>query len=280
MGKETVGQTAICLLLISTLFAKTHPTHFGIRVRPKVEKLWTQVEELYKHRIIEERSAIGSEYGEASISTEGFPTIQLAVDGISEDTIVHELLHLEFIANGYPICGWFIDKQYPLTPQLNLVATWLIHNLRDSIQHWEFYPEFERVGITPDQSTASEFKAFAKSGKFPLLEPTYLATTVAYLRLLLLPDNSASQSLKRTVAKVYVHNGWERSKTTAEQMQAYIFLKSPHSPESEIDCFVHCANLVVGELGSYSVSVVRWQVLQIGVFQERAVVLSLDRLRK
>ncbi len=156
-----------CLLLVPVGAKPRQVTHFGVHLRPKAEVLWSHIEHMYGHSIVEERLPVGDEYGDASVSTDGFPTIKMAPDGATEDMVVHELLHLKLLANGFPICGWFIDKQYRPTPELDSATAWLTHNLRDAIQHWEFYPEIKRLGIVPDQPTAEEFRAFSKSGTFP-----------------------------------------------------------------------------------------------------------------
>ena len=120
---------------------------FGIKLRPEAVKLREDVERFFGTPILEERRSDPKSryYAGAGFAPSGAPQITLFREVTDEASVVHELLHLKLIAEGFPFLKFTLPIEFinvPTTRFLQIVQS----HIDDTLQHRLFFPEMRRMG--------------------------------------------------------------------------------------------------------------------------------------
>ncbi len=144
--------TLMVLLFVTAAVSAAHGQKqkgFGLELSPQTLKLWNEVEEYYG-KAIQERTLdfTKSGYGQSGIDADGTPWISLSPPGRSEEKVIHELMHLKLKSLGFPAV-YFVSPN--VSPEF---LGWATLTIKDSIEHWIFYPAIRKMGFKPDPEMA------------------------------------------------------------------------------------------------------------------------------
>jgi hypothetical protein len=121
-------------------------TLFGVELSPGATKLLNEVETIYGSPIRErENSSLNVHvHGKSTVRIDGVPEIQInPINGKTETTIVHELMHLLGYAEGirFPILA-------PVLPDTESARNFIM-KAEDQVEHAYFFPKVRALGIDP-----------------------------------------------------------------------------------------------------------------------------------
>lgn len=263
---------ASAILMVADVPQKTLA---GVRLSKPASKLLIQVEDTYKTKVQVEIATDWepSHYGEATVNEYGVPIIRLNEgSGVTESTIVHELFHLLLRAKEFPEFG-FEFQSGDNTESNRILLRWVMHHLRDPLQHWMFYPEMREMGIDPDAELEQEFTEAIE-------RDTYQGTRVAtkdyalslyYYKAQLQIDNN---DLLSRIAAWYERKEWKEQMELGELLSSNVKVASPNTPEEEVRVFLQNLNLLLAGTARFELG--GWESVRfLGHTQRRVIVKVL-----
>lgn len=229
----------IILLLGGNVFAQTKDFFLGIKLRPEVQAIVSEIEKKTGKKIYAEFTEqkdffLGSSY----ISEKGLAIIQ--VDAELEDTpqkleavIAHELLHLRLRVNNYPVFlfsptiktakGLAQDVEQPNA-----------NDLTSMIEHRIFKSDMEKFGLYKLIDLAGDTAREAKRNKG---KEDGQADSINYARAILEYQNPKDVE---AVRKAYEENGWTRSLREGKQIADIISQSNLQTPKDTETVFLKC----------------------------------------
>ena len=276
MGTSSVATASVPLILIffvphvhaQNASSSFHP--FGLNVSASTTQLWIEVTSGYGHEIREEADLESLDMvGFSDVGWDGIPFISLSSKGRSEDYLVHELMHLKLRLEGYPHQIRWTSNCLTDGP----LEMWLSRNLKDSIEHWIFYPRVLAMGLIPDAELAKDMRRAIQmnSPEDDTLSVDQLA--FEYFRALILPNQT---DLGDEFRAWYRKRGWAQALKIADRMFGILTSLRPNTPRAEITVFVDCANVLLSE--RRHVEETGWSVLRIGDLQLQGVDIAMTSL--
>lgn len=248
---ENSVKKVFCGLFVAVLFlfseadafAQNAKLFLGIKLRGEVQALADEVENKTKRKI----SAHYVEYtgddafllGSSFIDTDGTPYLAVSIDLKAqpkkvEAVVAHELLHLRFRANGFPV--FLFDPKVKTKRGLAQdVEQSNVNDLTSLIEHRAFKSEMEKFGLNEVLNLAgnTERGALERRG-----EADGQADAINFARALLEYQNAADVESLR---KIYRDNKWQQSLKIGQEI-ADIIKRSPlDSPAATASIFWLCA---------------------------------------
>lgn len=227
------------LLLAGNVFAQSKDLFLGIKLRPEVQAIVSEIEKKTGKKIYAEFTGqkdyfLGSSY----VSEKGLAIIQ--VDAELEDTpqkleavIAHELLHLRLRVNNYPVFlfsptiktakGLAQDVEQPNA-----------NDLTSMIEHRIFKSDMEKFGLYKLIDLAGDTAREAKRNKG---KEDSQADSINYARAILEYQNPKDIE---AVRKVYEANGWTRALREGKQIADIISQSSLQTPKDAENAFLKC----------------------------------------
>ncbi len=276
MGILHSARTALAVLLLLSLSADaqvgSHDPRFqpfGVQLNPGTLLLWQTIEEGYGKPIRQETMPFTTSYGFSDIAEDGTPFLRLAKEGMYEENIAHELLHLKLRLEGFPVG---IRWNYHCKSELPVTA-WVASNLRDPVEHWLFYPQVISLGLTPDPELSQALQRAIKQDGF--VAGSNLSTEDLadfYFRALTIP---AHEELKSQLKRWYERKGWNQAIALGTQMYSTLLLARPRTPDQEMAAFIALANILYR--GTYTFRLTGWTTVRRGSHSFRSVGIDLSQ---
>lgn len=240
---------------------------YKVKLRPSAKALLKAVEKAFKKEIcvVEEKNWPIGQQGETCITEDGTPVIR--INHLTDDrerTIVHELFHLKFRANGYvDLQYYFPDLQINDEILLSLDKTFL-----QTVEHYMFFPDIRKMGIDP----TAHYKTAIKAGDYKNKDITNKRDMVYYYynAKLLVNDNL----IIRRLTSWYKSNGLSDELVMAEQLIALVKEVNPKTPEEEVLTYVKVLN-AVGETAKFELS--KYSDVMLGSFKSRRAVILIKQ---
>ncbi len=229
----------LLLLLGGNVFAQSKDLFLGIRLRPEVQAIVSEIEKktgkkIYAEFTVQKDFFLGSSY----ISERGLAIIQ--IDAELEDTpqkleavIAHELLHLRLRVNNYPVFlfsptiktakGLAQDVEQPNA-----------NDLTSMIEHRIFKSDLEKFGLYKLIDLAGDTAREAKRNKG---KEDGQVDSINYARAILEYQNPKDVE---AVRKAYEENGWTRSLREGKQIADIISQSNLQTPKDVETVFLKC----------------------------------------
>lgn len=270
-----LGTLPIWVSTVPPSSAEPEVKMFGINLSPAAFRLVAIVEEFYGKPIREEdlENWEPSRYGEFTVADDGTPVIRInASTGRTEATIVHELLHLKLSAEGFASLVFNLESG-PRNESNSAYLGWLDFHLRDPIQHWIIYPEMRRLGLRPETELRAEFEQAFANDDFKAVSAATAreARALYYLNAALLLDDP--QLLAR-IAAWYEQKGRSQELATGKRLAQLVLELTPRTPQQEIDAFLQCANLLLGENAKFELA--GWNSTRLGPHVENIALIRVE----
>lgn len=235
-------------------------------LRPNAVKLLEEVQATFgKSVCVEEvENYKPNEHGKACVSKDGTPVIKInpATDDI-ERTIVHELFHLKFRADGFAdINYYFPDLQISKDVLLSIDNTFL-----QTVEHWMFFPAIRKMGIDP----AAHHKAALRAGEYKTIDRTDIRSLAyRYYDAKLLVDNA---NLVGQLTSWYKAKGLSEAIVKGEELVGLVTNSNPKTPEDEILTYVKVLNAVPEINAGFQLD--SWNQVMLGSFKWRIAVIRI-----
>ncbi len=235
-------------------------------LRPSALKLLAEVEAAFGKSVCIEQVAHyrPNEHGKARIAKDGTPVIELnpMTDDI-ERTIVHELFHLKFRADGFAdVNYYFPDLEINKDVLLSIDNTFL-----QTVEHWMFFPAIRKMGIDP----ADHHKAALRAGEYKTIDRTDVRT-LAYryydAKLLVNDANLVGQ-----LTAWYKANGLTDATEKGEELARLVTSSNPRTPEDEISTYIKVLNAVPEISTRFQLD--SWKEVMLGSFRWRIAVIRI-----
>jgi hypothetical protein len=287
---QTMRRCAIVLLILVLTVGCWRPAPheiLGVKIRPQVQGLLASVEKGYGKPVSFSKADTGQDSaGDSSVGQDGTPTVRVnpAHGGLTEENVAHELIHLRLKLEGFPLVR---TLGYPegyvgarMDPRKEAYWRKIFRLVRDSIEHWSFYPELRRMGIEPGIVLRDGFDAEIASGVDPYIRYTaqgaVIGRRVEYMRACL--ELGAGE--RRRVAEWYGKENWSGDRLKGDELAAVVTgSRRPLTPEAEISLALRILNTLIStsnEDGAPLVSVGRWDDDIRGAYKGRCVDLVIS----
>lgn len=247
---------------------------FDIELHPPGRALLADVETRYGTRvreIVEDDLAFDAYYAQASISSEGAPTIQIRRETIpTEDLVVHELWHLQLGARGFAV----IRMEFPATwnDDKKSHVRFLAAMIYDTIEHYIFYPKMREMGFTPDGTLREYMKSVIQEGDYEDSDgvPKRDIRTLGFFKAALLLNDPEMLTLR--ISKWYEDKGWQESLQISRSMISIINELKPTTPEQAVEALVRCLNVMQDQVNTFEID--RWEAVNFTAHTLKRVYVS------
>lgn len=252
---------------------------FGIDLRGEARMLWAEIEEHYKRPVRELLlDDLGYSYyaGLADVDPDGTPVVKLrSTNRVTEEIIVHELYHLKFYAEGYPV----IRLEYPTAwkeEREQARVRFIVAQIYDTIEHRIFYPRMRAMGLAPDDTLKSsiefDLEGDRRGEDVPGLTRREALAIEYFQAALLLGD----ERLLARLTNHYRSRGWDRALDTGRAMAELVRRSQPSTPNEAVTTLMRCLALMERATNGYEIS--GWETESIGEHQLRRVYLKVRPL--
>jgi hypothetical protein len=251
--------------------APPHPPHFGLTLSPKSLELWNEISRRYGKPIDEETMDFSwtNEYGRASVDPYGTPMISLSEPG-REEYLVHELMHLKLLLEGYPerlVWSGNCPSDEDLLGTLSM-------NLKDIIEHWIFTPQMLAMGLAPDPEITNDIMNAIQQDRYRGGDDLPVEALASfYFRSLTLPNQS---ELTDQLAAWYRRKGWTEALDLGNQMFAFLNSVRPTTAGETVAVFLQCANILFRDRISFNED--GWEEIRRGNVVLRTVSIEMIRI--
>jgi hypothetical protein len=240
---------------------------FSLDLSSHTLKLWSEMEQYYGQPIQERALEFTTGgYGQSGIDDDGTPWISLSPPGRFEENVIHELMHLKLKSQGFPAV-YFASSS--VSPEF---LGWATLTIKDSIEHWIFYPEIRKMGFKPDPEMAVDLRDAINHDRFQAdlpPESAHHALAIYYFEAMLLIDD---ECLKKDTTEWYRRKEWVSEMKLGQAMANIVLERRPDTPEEETSTFVDCLNLLLD--GKVAFDKGSWSNLQRGNVSIRSVLIS------
>jgi hypothetical protein len=231
-------------------------TLFGIRLRPKVSVLLTEVEKFYGKQVSEERfkGDDPSYTAESWVTKDGTPLIRISENTQpAEEIIAHELLHFKLQTEGFPgPVHWIVQNDLAGEDTQAFLAK-LNHAILQEILHKIFYPEMREMSFEPEDHDRVLIQKIMR-GQAPPPAPIADNLATFYFKFTL---NLRDEELLTTINRWYEHSGWVDALKKGQQLRMIVVASNPSTPDEVVASFLRCASLVSPTGVKYSLD--HWQ---------------------
>ena len=230
----------------------------GVRLRPKVTALLTEVEKLYGKQVQAQFANIsrspegGDTAGRAIVSDDGTPNIKIDnhVDRndveLVESIIAHELLHLKLRAKGYPVL--FFHGETDLMTQVGPYLSEAGNTLRNGIEHWMFYQEMQAMGFSSASTIKSGMEKFRQAARAGRGDDVLLA--LYYYRAVLEYDDP---SLLAQLRRGYIEGNRIGVVKLGESLAQIVLSRKPRTQDDVTATLLQCLNALFQKLITFTV---------------------------
>jgi hypothetical protein len=179
--------------------------------------------------------------GLAGVASDGTPlgSPYIALDpvlGTNEMEVVHELSHLQLIAQGFPA-----NIAVPVIPagvdRDSLYEA--LRTLPDILWHRLFYPRMRRMGFAPDRKFRSQMEAEMANPNSAGRSAVRAAVEYAYVAVL-----DRDPAFVARVEKWYRKRGWTEGLAKGKSLHDSIIRASPTSPDDSARELIICLNIL------------------------------------
>lgn len=228
---------------------------FGIKLRSSSSVLLAEVESLFGKavcvKLMRDRDGCtnlmldseGYIKAHSKVAQDGTPVILLDDSHQTEEVLVHELFHLKLFANGFPElkAGMWVNQDDEINSKFIYQLEALI---RDTIQHWRFYPEMRRMGFRHHLGGVQEFKSAMERGHFENVTTgnEWLFLPLFYYKAYL--EFSDEKKLLAQIDEWYKAKKWDYYAKIGDELVQVIKELKPLTPQTEYDAFLRCANII------------------------------------
>jgi hypothetical protein len=237
-GSRQKAQASVLLLAVFSAIAvgEDKPrAPFGIRARPSVLALMSEVEQDFGHPIVELISE-SSEQNFGSFNVDrGVPTITLAKDDLTESNLVHELMHLKLMAQGYPRIEWEPPPPQEIAGEVYGTRS----RVRDPIEHFMFRPSIKALGVAADPEDVGVLVRYVHENEHPKENQS-----ASILRFFFLMLSVEDRSLRNQLLASYKRDGLRAEARIGARMVSQVEKFRPTTPQEEINCFLACVNIL------------------------------------
>ena len=207
-----------------------------------------------------------SEHGEACVARDGSPVI--IINPITDDierTMVHELFHLKFRADGFPDINYYF-------PDLEINKNVLLsidHTFLEVVERWMFFPAMRKMGVDP----AAGYKVALRAGEYKTIDNTDMRTLVfRYYETKLLVDDP---QLVGQLITWYKANGLTEALNEGEGLVRVVTSSNPKTPEEEVSTYIKVLNRVPGITAQFELE--SREEVMLGSFRWRIAVIRISR---
>lgn len=207
-------------------------TTFGILPQSRVHRLLADVEKRFGKPVRFEWVEMfdpDDRLGEADVSEDGTPVVRIrmrvpvAAALPLEDTLVHELFHLQLIAEGYPAVDLGFREsglERPAPPAFAQDVTFATvrTQLWDPILHAVFFPRMKSAGFDPGRLRRRGVRARLRADSTKGLEDAYRRAQYFYQSALELGEGHVLSELELW----YVAHGWSEDLALGRRMAAIV----------------------------------------------------------
>jgi hypothetical protein len=218
---------------------------YKTKLRPAAINLMNEVETKFRKGVCvaEMKDWPPEQYGDSDVDDEGTPKIRInpIYDNYErERTIVHELFHLKFQADGFSRFRWILQGR------VNEEMVTFIHvTFMDATEHYMFFPAIRKMGIDP----SANLKASIQAGDYMILNRgDVTASTAYYYRATLLVDD---MKIIAELANWYEKNGLNDALQTGEELAATVKNLNPKTPEDLLSAQLKVLKAVPGLTDRY-----------------------------
>ena len=218
----------------------------GVELSQPARELLERVETAYGQEVVVELMPEWepSRYGASRVSESGAPEISLNPDtGLTEETIAHELLHLEFKKEGFAIVT-ILFPAGTATPANRDYIHWAVLQILDPIRHELLFPRMRSMGLNPIHNLELELEEVIATGRLEGLRPATERQGLALRYMKVALALGRDEQLVIDLRDLYDRNGWADSLRLGEEFTSIIESTDFGSPEAQIDLLVRCFNLL------------------------------------
>lgn len=224
---------------------------FGIGLGPSAQALLNDVESLYGKKVIELDNTNGevSDLGDAgsNVLPDGTPVISLnnKLDK-NEGTMVHELFHLKLFAQGFSTPPGIRIGDNGKTFDTSLFVQLVMALVYSPLQHSIFFPEMRRMGFDPDKEQRNTVLKAIQEKKFEFPEKMSLTDKDRLIAMYYFQFSMhfTDKKLLSMMTKLFKTAGWIKSLQMGEAMVRIARTNYPYTPQSLIDTFISCLNIL------------------------------------
>lgn len=241
---------------------------FGIELNQESDRLLNHIEQIYGKNVREEiiPESLVPAIAEASISDDGTPIIRIKKsDKRIEESITHELHHLQLIAEGFPVISFDGDEN--VIKPYEKVLLILNRYIYDQIEHRIFFPKMREAGFSPDEIYKAEVNDILNKNH---IEGPQIAITAFYFYHAL---NVKDHNLIDRLTSMYKKNHLDQPLEDGQKLLKIIEGYMPLTPESAAKAYQDCLNLLMG--GKLKFHVSGWEVTKLGLLSQKTVTYAV-----
>jgi hypothetical protein len=247
---------------------------FGIKLRPEAAKIKAEVERYYKSKIVESMERSGTTIFEASsgFDNRGAPKITLFREPTEVD-IVHELLHLKLLAEGFPVVNFTINFDLDAAS----VADWLrlFTYIRDTVEHRIMYARMRKMGFEPFAADRAGLEQVMQ-GRRQLFTPSdkhfLMTSALIYFKVAVEQDN---QEFLGRFYNWYVSKGIKENAHIGTYYVGAVKLSKLETPEDVARVLTKCLEPSYPPNVRYKFA--GWKTLHFPKFKLRSITFEMNR---
>lgn len=240
-------------------------------MRPAVDALLERVGQLYGTPVVIKDffSDDAGHFGECEVGPEGVPVIRWNLpNNLIDETIAHELFHLELRTEGFPV---FV---LPETEETSLSLLEPVRNrfyqLNEPILHILIFKRMQALGLDPFAYTRKFYADAVERGDVEG-DTDPLDRCLYYMRVELECDD---QAMRDRIAEWFRQKNWQADMDKGKQLAEMIRVAEANTPEKNAVTLEAAANLLYQ--GQYVFRVAGWRERKKGQHTDREVVYSVE----
>lgn len=247
---------------------------FGVKLRPEAAKIKVEVERFYKAKIVEsvDRSGKGIFEASSGFDEHGAPRITLFREPTEVD-IVHELMHLKMLAEGFPAVNFTVN--FDLDPAT--VTDWLqlFTYIRDTVEHRVMYARMRKMGYDPFAADRAGLEQVME-GRRQLLTPSdkhfFMTSALIYFKVAVEQDD---QEFLGRLYNWYVSKGMKENANVGTYYIGVVSRSKLETPEDVAKVLIECLKIHYPVNVEYTFA--GWKTLNFPSFKLRSITFDLNR---